>query len=625
MFSGTLRFAVCLALSAFCLSWLCAQSPAPPAVFHAQTTLIQVPVSVHAKNGRTVRGLRAADFHVTVDGRPVKLAAVDFVQSSASADPPRLPAGFHTNLSAGAAAGDHVILLFDFMNLGMSQTGDALYVQRALLRLVNSRLPRDQAIAIYGFMPSLTLLQPFTTDHALISSRIKELTEWLLHPNVFSVANDMRSPVRSSVVLGGTPNTHFLSSDDDEWLTHGYSEYDVYLNERDSTSRMQGIETLIALKSLARLFRDVPGHKTVIWLTGNLRPLGLSLRLLQPPPPAYLMALPVAKMIAAENSPLANNPAQGPHALPSPDSPKTSRMEQVIAMLNDADVSLYPMDLRGVQAPAPEKMAVSTVREMVKSSAKMASLNVMQMMGDRTGGAALVDNDFGPETMRAIRDWSSYYILSFPPPGGNHAKKPKRHSIRVKVAAKDVRVLARHEYIYRPETYLRDDKTVAKDLNWSVQTPVEINAIPLAVTTGQAEAPHEATLGKAKAMLSDVPFQLLIPPDALLHEGPNGAIVDFSIQVVLLNANPLLPSEAYRPTRFKFPLNSRQLAVFRSQDVAYKGKFQGVPGQEYFARIAVRDNLTGKMGTISQRVRISGSQPMRNPLPQKVLRDQPGD
>ncbi len=591
---------------------------APPVRLHVETSLLQIPVAV-SKDGKPVTGLNRKDFNVYIDGRKVRLAAVDYLRPHTAQPAPQFPPGVKVNFEHNAPP-NRVILLFDFLNIAPSKAGEAQYLQRSLLKMVRSDLPSGQQMAIYGLMPRLTLLQPFTGNQKLLSARINQMVHWLFMPSAYALGTGAEV-----VQTNGTQVGQGLASS--QLPTEAVSEYDALQNGRDAMLRQQGIETLQGLESLARIFRNIPGHKTVIWVTDDLSALGLTMRAISDPsqvvhignaagngdmPEGVIPASAAGRATGANpaNSGLRNSPLAGPHFLPDTMGLKSTRITSVVDRLNDADVSLYPLSLQGVIAP-PDPSYTGQVGPSVlqarlpNNSVRLASINTMQTLGDATGGAALMDNNFGGEVNKAMRQWRSYYLISVVPPGNGQPYQPSNHKLKVKVKGKGLKLLFRQEYIARPASYLSQPKQIANDLSWALRTPVEVSAVPLAIAMGHACSQQVRNAKGAVSLSAIVPFTAMIAPSSIIHPDGNGALMDFSIQLMMLNASPTQPDQASRMVRVQHHLNKSQLRTAEQRDVEYHGHFEAMPGNEYFAALAVRDNLTGKMGSIRQRIELS--------------------
>src|SRR5436190_5591423 len=79
------------------------QPPAPPP-FRAGTDLVLLDVSVLDKQHQPVRGLTATDFVVTIDGKPVPIAAFKAIDLPPA--PPRPPVGWLSEVAPDVASND---------------------------------------------------------------------------------------------------------------------------------------------------------------------------------------------------------------------------------------------------------------------------------------------------------------------------------------------------------------------------------------------------------------------------------------------------------------------------------------------------------------------------------------
>ncbi len=448
-------------------------------------------------------------------------------------------------------------------------------IRQQLLKFVAHRLPANQPITIYGFMPNLTLLQPRTADRALLAKRISAITGWLLRGRTVAASSVFGSGRLANAGGGFIPDTAAM--------TRPAYDYDPMGNE--AMVRARAIQTLLALRSLARTFQDVPGHKTVVWVTDDLSALGFSMGR------GY-----------APNSLMLRN----------------DRFKKVIERLNDASVSLYPLQLQGLTPPPVGDVTLTYAQfkagqTIAANSARMASLGMSQTLGSETGGAALIDNNFGGEVLKAMRDWSSYYVVSFAPPQTGRGYEPKAHKIKVKVDVRGARALFRREYIQRPEKYLANDKTISRDLKWALHTPVALSSLPLAVQFAPACSVQMRSSGLVRGT-AILPFALTIAPQSVLHTTAKGVQMDIAVQLLLENANPKQPDEINKMVRMARTLTPAQASAVEKNGMKYYAHFEAQPGQEYFAAVALRDNRTGQIGTVRRYVHL---EQMPAPCPQK--------
>jgi VWFA-related protein len=160
------------------LSLLSAVSLAPeqtqqPPVFRARVSVVTIDVTVVDRDGRPVKGLKAADFVVTLEGQARPVQAVDFIEfgsGSAAAASPAGPAG-----SAKAASSQHrerrvVVMLFDDLSLrpGASK-GLMVAAERTL-----AQFGPDDLVGVAVTSGLVKSVNP-TTDRAAVIAAIRKL------------------------------------------------------------------------------------------------------------------------------------------------------------------------------------------------------------------------------------------------------------------------------------------------------------------------------------------------------------------------------------------------------------------------------------------------------------------
>jgi VWFA-related protein len=145
-------------------------------VFRADVDLIEMDVSVLDRNRRPVRGLTAADFTVTEDGRPQRIVAVSHVDL-AEHDPARSARMRYVtrdvaanDLSDQLGDGRLIAIVFDDVNLPADDP-DIVRSARETARYIVDRLgPSDMAAVVYAHNAGRT--QDFTSDRAKLLDAI---------------------------------------------------------------------------------------------------------------------------------------------------------------------------------------------------------------------------------------------------------------------------------------------------------------------------------------------------------------------------------------------------------------------------------------------------------------------
>lgn len=192
--------------------------------------------------------------------------------------------------------------------------------------------------------------------------------------------------------------------------------------------------TLAGFRSLARLLAQTGGKKIVLWLTGDDSALNPSFN------GQFVLDDPAEQAIQIQRT----------------------EMEETFRLLNTADISIWPVQVRGVSNPGLAEAAsavpareVDKLRQFQQDRAGDARL-AMLTIAEGTGGEVLEGgNDLRGLLAKAASLAGSYYLLSCPftlaaftPHGhalgnGRLMLAPGYHRTRVRVARRGVQALAR--------------------------------------------------------------------------------------------------------------------------------------------------------------------------------------
>ena len=151
-----------------------------------------------------------------------------------------------------------------------------------------------------------------------------------------------------------------------------------------------------------------------------------------------------------------------------------------------------------------------------------------------------------------------------------------------------MKILARRGYVSRPEALISADSEIERDLLEAAASPIDLTSIPLQVTVGKTQ-----DLAKVKRF----PFALTVSGLLLATPSETGARYDMMVAVMVGDQDGV----------FKSPLESRLRGVVLPTEIAhaskkglrYDSQFQAPIGSPYFGGVIVRDNLTGRIGTIT--------------------------
>jgi len=570
----------------------CALAQTGP-VFRATSETVLVPTTVLDKQGQPVAGLKLDDFELRVDGKPVKITALNEVSGptrAANVNP--LPPDTVTNvMPLEATQQSWVILLVDLLNTSLP---DRMELRRQLLKFLTSDLRPGQPIAIYALGNSLTLVHPFTSDtQQLIEAERRLINEKGLPPAA-GAGFVSATPAAVAGVIAATPGAPATMApanvatgggaggqgDVESFLLAAQWRMSVY-NIHTRTE-----ETLAQFRQLANAFAGVAGKKTVLWLTGDASPLNPTLM----------------------NQVNFGDPSSVPLRV------EWRQVAAAYEAISAAGISLFPVDIRGVGNPGLKKpdetpshpefvqtaalsqpgdsVAYSSATSQRQGEAANAVM-AMETAAVETGGRVLAgSNDLSGLLGRAQSLWSSYYVLAFAPEPEPQGKSPVYHRIEVKVPGRAVEVLYRRGYSARPESLIASDDELKRDVGDASSSPVDLTAIPLSLKLAPED--KSVTGGGSGFMLS-------IPASALEHtDTPQGTRYYFSIFLLLKDPQgKLLSNLGDKIDRVFAPPEAAALA---RRGFAYPGQFDAPAGEKTFGRIIVRDNLSGRVGTITVQI-----------------------
>ena len=263
-------------------------SNSPALTLQADTRIVLADVTVTDRHGNAVHGLPASVFEVFDNNQPQHIASFEEhnAEHLITAEPtPPSPSNTATNDYQHLPPVLNVILL-DTTNLELP---DQMYLHVQLTRFIKA-LPAGQSIAIFARHGDYTtLLQPFTSDHALLQAAIDRAI-----PRILAVGREYRSDADTLRQVG------------------------IYL-------------------------RQVPGRKNILWFTGGSTAYlldGLS-ALTAPtamgPPPNSAQAAATQAAMSPSTSFATPSVGEGMDTL-----------RDVFDELEAARIAIYPIDARGL-------------------------------------------------------------------------------------------------------------------------------------------------------------------------------------------------------------------------------------------------------------------------------------
>ena len=277
-----------------------------------------------------------------------------------------------------------------------------------------------------------------------------------------------------------------------------------------------------------------------------------------------------------------------------------SALRAATAAAVKANVSIYPVDVRGLSAfpPGGQAQAASLHGQSAYSGTSVlndlngnaSSQETLYTLADDTGGKAFMDtNDFSGVFRQVQKDTSAYYVLGYT--STNHLRDGRFRRLKVQANRPEVRLE------YRPGYYAGRDFTHMKQADREQQLEDELAAeLPqtdVAVYAGSAYFRQDDSHYYLAVSLvipgTQIPF--------VQEKDKDSATIDI-IGIVLESGK--FPLGRQRDT-VKLAVDSAQQV--RRKNVQYNTGFVLPPGS-YHLKFIVRENRSGKMGSFETDVRI---------------------
>lgn len=566
--------------------------------FTAGTNVVLVPVVVTDKHGAHISGLAAADFELKEDGKPQKIASLEEITSEAT--PAQRMSGsptFFTNQVVAQHPKKLVIIALDLVNTTFAGRSEA---RRGLISFLSKSVNENTLAALVVFhLNGVAMIHNFTSDPEILINAIKRLQT---PPSVVEApalnvsadaSTDPRNTAMTTTSASSAGHTVFegrtiglplenLEAAELAAIFEGSATVDTSGSVAQQAASVRsmiaanaakmdisfqhqaGLVTLECFQQLAQYFASVPGRKSLIWASSGF------------------------------------NFAIGSIAGEATRGTTSEDWERTVHMLSDANIAVYPVDVSGllttgagssnVLANLPVGGGIAGRSAMLQSvEAGMfndpteAKHETMRTVADRTGGEAFYNaNDSDKLFQRAASDSSQYYMLSF---YTKNVNKEGWHKIELKARRDGTQVRYRTGFFVtkdmrNPELTRQADELMA------MTSPLNFATLPLSGEWQQVEAAGN----KRK-----VHFLLNLPPGATTIDTDHENHINVDFIAVAKDASGKDVAQISQRLDRKLPQPG--VDQIENHGLSYANTLTVPPGA-YKVAIVVRDNLTGKIGSV---------------------------
>jgi VWFA-related protein len=453
----------------------------PPAVpqgstktFRSAVNLILVDVNVRDKNGAPIKGLKQSDFEVLEGGKTQEIATFTYEEIAPSAKPivtssmlahagaekgavpvtlgppkpvgtpatpPTTPATTSTvekppadvvdaangPLTTESVAGHRVwVLLFDTSSM---QPEDIQKAADSAVKWATEKMSSSDLVAVAAISSTLQILEDFTNDKARVMTVLK----------AFAAADGTAFADVDASTMSSDEATSTATAADTTTVDASAQELDTFNNDM----RLRG------LKTICDNLLPIQEHKAILYFSSGMARNGTDNQI---------------------------------------------ELRSAVAACERANTSLNPVDSRGLVAVVAGGNGRSGSRSGVGAfsgrnvAAQFTQLaaeqETLQALAADTGGTAFVDsNDFGEAFDKVEKDISSYYILGYT--SSNQKQDGQFRKIEVRVNPKiDAKLQAREGY-YADRDFAHTGKTDREtQLQEQLMMAIPATDVPLFVTAG---------------------------------------------------------------------------------------------------------------------------------------------
>jgi VWFA-related protein len=529
--------------------------------FTARTELVLIPTLVTDKSGNHITGLKKEDFTVLENGAEQKVATFEEIISDAHrVSRPKSANEFSNALAGESSARRITLMVLDLINTPFMDQANA---RKDLLKYLTQSVDQREPTALYTLTRSgIQVIHDFTTDPRVLVAALHKVKgdafQMVDSPEdvegmTGSASPDGSAGVDPGAVLSETQKIQTMMEDSE-------------LNFQSFQQRLAITYTLEGMQQVAQALAGFPGRKSLIWAGGGF-PFSVSDNTMQ--------LAPAGRDSLTDVLPL---------------------YEHTWQLLNDAQIALYPVDVKGLQVVS---LPSASVRNPGRNYARnmnwrnLDTQSTLQTFAAMTGGRAYYNsNDLTKGFRDAVNDSAEYYMLGYYL--DRSKTKPGWRKLAVKVKRDHVEVRARSGFFVTNAT-VDPESSRNSDISSALQSPLDYTSLALVARWDKIEPGKEP--GK-----KHVSYAMHVAADAaLIDEADNNHLV---LDFVALAKTPQ-GKQVDQPEGQKIDahLSPEKLLSIRQNGVGYRGFLDLSPG-EYTVRLVVRDGLSGRIGSVAAPLKV---------------------
>lgn len=511
-------------------------------VFRAQTELVTVPAVV-TKAGKPVAGLTKDSFTVTEDGQPRSIAFFEEVKAQPQLlKPAALPAGTYSNqIANGEQPTAITMIVLDALNTPAIQQQDAR--RKVVEFLSRSAATREPTMLAMIGRNGLRIIHDFNTSPDILLAAVRKVRNNMEGSHETSEDKGFTQDLTGVGAIGGQIDVTRESSDIGAYINGSMSDLmaagpAVQMEERRAEL------TIVSIEQLVRAVGGIPGRKAMLWATGGT----------VCEPGRSLSGLHTALI---------------------------DKCNRIWRLLSTNNIAVYPIQVG--QDVNPGYVGAEQQNPNRNTPRGMQTQLIAESYAKYTGGKVCGFRNDDSCFREAADDESHYYLLSY---YTSPATKPMWRKIGVKVSSPGVSVRARNGYMTSaPANELEDARKT--DVALAIISPVDYTGVPMTVRwIGAGEK-------EGKRLLR---FQIAVAPGGLSVDENDHNHLKLNVIAYATDGTGKRVGDVTKDINAH--LQDRNYAMFKKQGFGYTDILE-VPAGDFSVKFIVRDDLTGKMGTVT--------------------------
>ncbi|MFY9608011.1 MAG: VWA domain-containing protein [Blastocatellia bacterium] len=549
------------------------QGPAQDQPIRITTELVQLDVVVTDKKGQIVTGLKKEDFELHENGKKQLISFFESVEAGKKRKPGDIEKPGEPEVSPQGAGVADIRRIFAFVVDDLTtRFEDMVYVRQMLTNFVDNQMLPTDLVAIVRTVGGKGLLQQFTTDKALLRSAIEALTP-KSHPfSTFNNPATPRTPRIPEAAGAGAPvggDTGVIGAFD---ISTGEAA-DINSPLEDTNKAFRAYMSLGTASFVIDSMKQLPGRKSLVLISGGLPVFGSR-----------------------------------------PGSESTS-ITYFLNVLSDnatrAGVAIHTMDIRGLEAyravssfeDTPARGMVDTgtagnaggagsfgrtADQSLLGNNPIESHQGLRMLSAATGGIAVLNkNNFDEGLGQIVSANDGYYLLAYTPENAKFDNKFRK--VEIKVKRDGMKVYNRRGYYAREDRPDAAPATKRDEILAAVKSPLARRDISLdAMVLYKAAPPSQGTI--------DV--HMVIDPKKLQFDVVD-AKQETNFDVVGFVFDELGKLRGGFSETVTASLTPEEFKRVSAGGLPYSANTT-LPAGTYQLRLAVRDNKSNQIGTMSR-------------------------